>query len=73
MMTNSNDWWIDIGATKHVCSDASMFSMYVHGSGGEKLYMGNASTAKIEGKGKVVLKLTPGKELALMNVLHICS
>ncbi|KAG7552374.1 Zinc finger CCHC-type [Arabidopsis thaliana x Arabidopsis arenosa] len=71
MMTNSNDWWIDTGATKHVCSDASMFSMYVHGSEGEKLYMGNASTAKIEGKGKVVLKLTSGKELALMNVLHV--
>ncbi|KAG7564246.1 Zinc finger CCHC-type [Arabidopsis suecica] len=71
MMTNSNDWWVDTGATKHVCSDVSMFSTYEQGSAGEKLYMGNASTATIAGKGKVVLKLTSGKELALTNVLHV--
>lgn len=71
MVTNSNDWWIDTGATKHVCSDLSMFSTYEQGSCGEKLYMGNASTATIEGKGKVILKLTSGKELALTNVLHV--
>jgi len=24
----SNDWWIDIGANIHVCTDISMFSSY---------------------------------------------
>ena len=36
IMTNSNDWWIDYGATKHVCSDVSKFVTYEQGSSGEK-------------------------------------
>ena len=70
LMTNSNDWWIDTGATKHVCAEKNLFATYEQVSGGENLYMGNASTAAVKGKGKVVLKLTSGKELALTNVLH---
>ncbi|KAF8113490.1 hypothetical protein N665_0049s0006 [Sinapis alba] len=71
IMTNYIDWWIDIGATKHVCSDVSMFVTYEQGFSGEKLYMGSASAATIEGKGKVILKLTSGKEITLTNVLHV--
>lgn len=64
IMTNSNEWLIDTGATKHVCSDVSKFVTYEQGSSGEKLYLGNASTATIEGRGKVILKVTSGKEIA---------
>ncbi|KAI3771505.1 hypothetical protein L6452_02670 [Arctium lappa] len=35
------------------------------------MYMGNATTAKVEGRGRVNLKLTSGKELVLTNVLHV--
>ena len=35
------------------------------------MYMENATTAMIEGRDKVVLKLTSGKELVLTNVLHV--
>ena len=33
--------------------------------------MGNSSTSKVEGQGKIVLKITSGKELTLNNVLHV--
>ena len=33
--------------------------------------MGNSSTSTVEGQGKIVLKMTLGKELTLNNVLHV--
>ncbi len=33
--------------------------------------MENSSTSKVEGKGNVVLKMTPGKDLTLKDVLHV--
>ena len=33
--------------------------------------MGNSATSIVEGKGKVVLKLTSGKELTLNEVLYV--
>nr|GFA55365.1 putative disease resistance protein At3g14460 [Tanacetum cinerariifolium] len=35
------------------------------------MFMGNGTGSKIEGKGKVILKLTSGKDLVLSNVLHV--
>nr|GEW17999.1 reverse transcriptase domain-containing protein [Tanacetum cinerariifolium] len=35
------------------------------------MFMGNETGSKIEGKGKVILKLTSGKDLVLSNVLHV--
>ncbi|KAI5353037.1 hypothetical protein L3X38_005929 [Prunus dulcis] len=71
MVLDTKDWWIDTGATKHICGDKSMFSTYQEISGGEQLYMGNSTTAAIVGKGKVLLKFTSGKELTLLDVLHV--
>ena len=33
--------------------------------------MGNSTTSKIKGIGKVILKMTSGKELTLNDVLHV--
>jgi hypothetical protein len=38
---------------------------------GEELFMGNSSSSKVEGRGKVILKMTSGKELTLNEVLHV--
>ena len=38
---------------------------------GERLYMGNAATATVEGKGNVIMEFTSGKEIILPNVLHV--
>ena len=69
--SNTKEWWLDTGATHHVCSDKKMFSSYHNIDNGEQLFMGKSSSSKIEGQGKVVLKMTSGKELTLNDVLHV--
>ncbi|XP_070675719.1 uncharacterized protein [Malus domestica] len=39
--------------------------------GNEQLFMGNASASVVAGTGKCVLKFTSGKELTLLDVLHV--
>ena len=68
---NSKEWWIDTGATRHVCYDKKMFSTFEPIEIGEKVFMGNFATSDIKGQGKVVLKMTHGKELTLTNVLYV--
>ena len=37
----------------------------------EKMFIGNSTTFEIKGRGKVVLKMTSGKEVTLKNVLYV--
>ena len=69
--SNTKEWWVDIGATRHVCSDKKIFSSYQTIDNGEQLFMGNSSSSKVEGQGNVVLKMTSGKELTLNDVFHV--
>ena len=69
--SNPKEWWIDTSATRHVCSDKKMFSTFEPIETGEKLFMGNSTTSEIKGQGKVMLKMTYGKELTLTNVLYV--
>ncbi|XP_075491105.1 uncharacterized protein LOC142529455 [Primulina tabacum] len=71
--SNPREWWIDTGATRHVCSDKEMFATLEESMNGEKLFMGNSATSDIKGQGKVVLKMTSGKELTLNNVLYVSN
>ncbi|GJW79897.1 retrovirus-related pol polyprotein from transposon TNT 1-94 [Tanacetum coccineum] len=48
-----------------------MFVSYQKVNELEPMFMGNGTSLKIEGKGKVILKLTFGKDLVLSNVLHV--
>ncbi|KAM1331757.1 hypothetical protein ACFX2H_043878 [Malus domestica] len=70
LLTNSNDWWVDTGATRHIYVDRNLFVSYQSVDGGENLYMRNTTTSAIAGKGKVMLKFTSRIELSLINVLH---
>ncbi|KAL0333939.1 UNVERIFIED_CONTAM: Retrovirus-related Pol polyprotein from transposon TNT 1-94 [Sesamum angustifolium] len=70
LVDNPRKWWIDTGATRHICSDKEMFSTYTP-INGRKLFMGNSATSNIVGIGNVVLKMTSGKELTLIDVLHV--
>ncbi|CAA7061585.1 unnamed protein product [Microthlaspi erraticum] len=63
-------WWIDSGATTHVCKDRGWFKTYEAVQDGSVLYMGNESTAPILGRGKVVLEFSSGKSLHLDDVIH---
>ncbi|GJZ13131.1 retrotransposon protein, putative, ty1-copia subclass [Tanacetum coccineum] len=50
---------------------AMIFEVNLVADNGEKLYMGNSTTADIKGEGDVILKMTSKKELKLTNVLYV--
>ncbi|KAI3427701.1 uncharacterized protein J3R85_009272 [Psidium guajava] len=50
----------------HDFSDINLSAMV-----SEKVFMGNSATSAVEGQGKVLLKMTSGKELTLNNVLYV--
>lgn len=51
--TKSNDWWIDSGATIHVCDDKKLFSSYQIEKQEQTVLMGNYIAAVVVGKGMV--------------------
>ncbi|CAM8928657.1 unnamed protein product [Rhodiola kirilowii] len=69
--SNPKEWWLDTGATHHICSDKNAFSELKLTESGEKVYMGNSATSEVKGKGSVNLKMTSGKELKLTNVSYV--
>nr|GFA27574.1 hypothetical protein [Tanacetum cinerariifolium] len=69
--TKHGGWWIDTGATRHVCANKSMFHSFRAVNSGQKLYMGNSEIADIKGERDVVLKMTSDKELKLTNALYV--
>ena len=72
MVTNVKEWVVDSGATRHICANKKSFSTYTPVEDGkEVVYLGDSRTANVLGKGKVLLKLTFGKTLALSEVLHV--
>ncbi|XP_076922234.1 uncharacterized protein LOC143583951, partial [Bidens hawaiensis] len=68
---SSKDWWVDTGATRHVCFDKNLFSTFKEVTNGEKVFMGNSATGEVKDEGNVVLKMTSGKELTLSIVLYL--
>ncbi|KAK9119431.1 hypothetical protein Scep_017524 [Stephania cephalantha] len=71
MVSDAKGWWIDTGATRHICSDKNLFSEFHPADSEEKLYMGNSSSSMVEGKGTVKMKFTSGKVITLLDVLYV--
>ncbi|KAK2360887.1 hypothetical protein QL285_086105 [Trifolium repens] len=72
--TNMNKWVVDSGATRHICANRDAFTSYTSVGDEEKfVYLSDSKTATVLGKGKILLRLTSGKTLALTNVLHVPS
>lgn len=66
----SCNWWLDSGATVHVCNDQLQFKGYEEVANREVL-MGNNQSVKVLGQGSVEINFTSGKKLTLTNVLHV--
>ncbi|GJY31229.1 zinc finger, CCHC-type containing protein [Tanacetum coccineum] len=64
-------WWIDSGATTHVCKDRCWFKTYEPVEHGSVLYMGDDHFAHVHRKGSVVLEFSSGKSITLFNVLYV--
>ncbi|XP_031106310.1 uncharacterized protein LOC116010958 [Ipomoea triloba] len=56
--------------TWYLCCNREMFSTFETVEG-EKAWMGNSNQSAVEAVGKVILKMTSGKELTLNNVLYV--
>ncbi|GJS85109.1 zinc finger, CCHC-type containing protein [Tanacetum coccineum] len=64
-------WWVDLGATVHVCKDRCWFKTYDSLNDGSTLHMGNESTTLVHGRGCVDLRFSYGKIVSLFDVLHV--
>ncbi|GJW27482.1 zinc finger, CCHC-type containing protein [Tanacetum coccineum] len=64
-------WWIDSGATTHVCKDRCWFKTFEPVEDGSVLYMGDEHFAPVHGKGSVALEFSSGKTVTLFNVLYV--
>ncbi|GKF66905.1 zinc finger, CCHC-type containing protein [Tanacetum coccineum] len=64
-------WWIDSGATTHVCKDRCWFKTYELVEDGSVLYMGDDHFTPVHGKGSVVLEFSSRKSITLFNVLYV--
>ncbi|KAF3662700.1 Histone H2AX [Capsicum annuum] len=71
LVGNPREWWMDSGATRHVCANKELFSLFASAQVEEMIYMANSATTMVEGTGKVGLKMTSGKVLTLTNVLYV--
>ncbi|GJZ63363.1 zinc finger, CCHC-type containing protein [Tanacetum coccineum] len=64
-------WWIDSGATTHVCKYRCWFKTYEPVEDESVLYMGDDLFAPVHGKGSVMLEFSLGKSITLFNVLYV--
>ncbi|GJU48249.1 zinc finger, CCHC-type containing protein [Tanacetum coccineum] len=64
-------WWIDSGATTHVCKYRCWFKTYEPVEDGSVLYMGDEHFAPVHGKGSIALEFSSGKTITLINVLYV--
>ncbi|PHT33973.1 hypothetical protein CQW23_25773 [Capsicum baccatum] len=71
LVGNPREWWMDSGATHHVCANKELFSTFAPALVEKNIYMENSATAKVKGIGKVCLKMTSSKVLTLNNVLYV--
>ena len=64
VIRGSEGWWLDIGASRHVCHDLSLFRKYNEVKN-KNILLGDYHTTKIAGVGEVELKFTYGKTFVL--------
>jgi len=72
-VTNTTEWILDNGATRHFCTNKDLMHDFKDVLDGEHVFIGNATTAEVLGNGKVFLKFTSGKFLCLNNALYVPS
>lgn len=64
------EWIIDSGATRHICSQKSLFKT-LNESPRDNIFLDDASALQVAGIGEVNLKLSSGRVLTLTKVLFV--
>ena len=65
VVEGENEWWIDSGATRHVCKNRNLFATYESIEDGKTLYMETFTTVAVLGKCNIKLEFTSGKTLTI--------
>lgn len=71
---NETDWYMDSGASKHMCSNSNLFEYYKEISDEQKVKIGNGTFLKICGVGTISLNAWNGHErikTKISNVLFV--
>ncbi|XP_021717550.1 uncharacterized protein LOC110685346 [Chenopodium quinoa] len=70
---DDDSWWMDSGASRHVCKVKHWFKTFHKVGDGEELFMGNNSTIMVQGRGQVELMFSSGNSIILRDVLYAPS
>ncbi|KAI9164846.1 hypothetical protein LWI28_003192 [Acer negundo] len=62
-------WWVDTGASWHVCYDRAMFKSYSNVED-KKVLLGDSHSTVVAGSREVELNFASGKTIILKDVLH---
>ncbi|XP_073221446.1 uncharacterized protein [Cicer arietinum] len=69
LVGGSDGWWIDTGASRHVCYNRAIFKSYTAAED-KKVLLGDSHTTNVAGIGDVELIFTSRKTLILKDVMH---
>lgn len=71
IINSVKNWVGDTGVIRHICIDMSAFASYTPIDNGNVVCIGDSRCLPVDGKWKVLLKITSGKVLALNDVLYV--
>lgn len=69
LINNNDGWWVDTGASRHVCHDKIYFKNYALADN-NKVLLGDSHSTKVLGMGEVSLNFTSSRIVTLKDVLH---
>ena len=76
-MANSAEWVCDTKALRHFRANKKIMQDFMQDfndvTDGECVYLGNPTSARVMGEGKILIKFTYGKLLSLSNALYVHS
>ena len=58
LVTNNAEWIYDTGVSRHFCANKELMQDFKNMTDGEYVYRENSVTARVVGKGNILLKFT---------------
>lgn len=68
---NRDGWYLDSGATAHICQKAKFFCDYTAADSEQRVSLGDNTQLQVKGTGTVRFDLGKGKSFELKGVLHV--